>query len=226
MADAVRHCWKEEEAPPGGLTHLETAPDTTPSHPGAGANHVTLAGVLLAAGAVAMIVTRHFTYGGVLLAFSGLLDVMDDGVAAPRKRSASPHSVFLGSIADRVIEGGLLLALVWRFAADGQSGAAVLYAAALWLFALVSYERARVGLLGAATPLGGLVERAERLVALAIGLMFPPLLSAALVCVIVLTAWTAVTLFLTVRRTLAPAPTGHDRRGAARERRADLPGAD
>ena len=78
--------------------------------------------------------------------------------------------------------------------------------AVLAMSMLISYERAKAESLGFDAR-GGLMERAERLVALAFGLLFEGLLIAVLWVMLVLTIVTAVQRFVTVwSQASAPRP--------------------
>jgi CDP-diacylglycerol--glycerol-3-phosphate 3-phosphatidyltransferase len=83
---------------------------------------------------------------------------------------------------------------------------------------LISYERAKAEALGFDAR-GGLMERAERLVALAIGLLFSALLIPMLFLMLALTVFTAVQRFLKVWNQ-ASADRPNPRQQLRRERRA------
>ena len=87
---------------------------------------------------------------------------------------------------------------------------------------LISYERAKAESLGFDAR-GGLMERAERLIALGIGLLFDSVLIAVLWVMLALTLVTAVQRFVKVWQQASVArPAGHDR-AAGRPRRAARP---
>ena len=78
--------------------------------------------------------------------------------------------------------------------------------AVLALSMLISYERAKADSLGFDAR-GGVMERAERIIALGFGLLFDSLLVPVLWVMLVLTAVTAIQRFVTVwRQASAPQP--------------------
>src|SRR5207302_5253762 len=90
----------------------------------------------------------------------------------------------------------------------------------LALSMLISYERAKAESLGFDAR-GGLMERAERIIALGLGLLFPVALVGVLWVMLVLTGFTAVQRFVTVwqqasiaRPTPAPASAWRSRRSS------------
>ena len=86
------------------------------------------------------------------------------------------------------------------------------------LSSLISYQRAKAESLGLDAK-GGLMERAERIVLLCIGLLFEPLLVPVLWVMLVLTAITAVQRFVKVWRQAQVAPVTAARIEMRRSRR-------
>jgi CDP-diacylglycerol--glycerol-3-phosphate 3-phosphatidyltransferase len=88
---------------------------------------------------------------------------------------------------------------------------------------LISYERARAESLGFDAR-GGVMERAERLVAIMLGLLFEVLLVPVLIIMLVLTAYTAVQRFVKVWRqaSIERPETVRMQRRAARRRTARI----
>ena len=80
---------------------------------------------------------------------------------------------------------------------------------------LISYERAKAESLGFDAR-GGLMERAERIIALGVGLLFDSLLIAVLWVMLVLTLVTAVQRFVKVWQQASVAQAGARRRAAGR----------
>ena len=83
---------------------------------------------------------------------------------------------------------------------------------------MISYQRAKAESLGLDAK-GGLMERAERIIALCIGLLFPFLLIPMLWVMLVLTAVTAVQRFVKVWKQAAVAPVTAARIEMRRSRR-------
>jgi CDP-diacylglycerol--glycerol-3-phosphate 3-phosphatidyltransferase len=83
---------------------------------------------------------------------------------------------------------------------------------------VISYERAKAESLGLSAK-GGLMERAERIILLCLGLLFPPLLLPILWVMLVLTTVTAVQRFVKVWKQAAVAPVTAERIELRRSRR-------
>jgi CDP-diacylglycerol--glycerol-3-phosphate 3-phosphatidyltransferase len=167
--------------------------------------------------------------GLVLLAASALPDLLD-GAVAKAAGSASPRGAFFDSVADRVTDAFILGGIAWHLAATDGGTAALLPFAVLATSFLISYERAKAEALGFDAR-GGLMERAERIIAIAVGLAFPVVLVPVLWALLGLTAFTAVQRFVKVwRQASAPRPLGPSRwqtwreSAALRVARVDGPG--
>lgn len=162
---------------------------------GVTANLLTVIGVAMAAAAAVVIGAGRLQVGFALLVVAAVPDLLDGPVA----KAAGPPSrrgAFFDSTADRVTDSLLLGGVIWYFQEDGSRtamvGVAVL--AASWL---VSYQRAKAESLGFDAK-GGLMERAERLIALGVGLAIPAVLEPILWLMLVLTLATAVQRFVKV----------------------------
>ncbi len=83
---------------------------------------------------------------------------------------------------------------------------------------MISYQRAKAESLGINAK-GGLMERAERIIAICIGLLFEPLLIPILWIMLVLTSITAIQRFVKVWRQAAVAPVTAARIEMRRSRR-------
>jgi CDP-diacylglycerol--glycerol-3-phosphate 3-phosphatidyltransferase len=118
-------------------------------------------------GSVFFAVTGQFITGTVIVTLSAFTDLIDGAMARARGRS-SKFGAFLDSTCDRVADGAIFGAVAyWLGAHDRTWGAA---AALVCLVAgqVVSYAKARAEGLGMTANVG-IVERAERLVAIGIG---------------------------------------------------------
>src|SRR4051794_30056861 len=151
------------------------------------------------AGATAVaIATGHLFIGVVLLGLAALPDLFD-GAVAKASGTASQRGAFFDSVSDRVSDSLVLGGLAWYLASSRGAHAALLPFALLAVSALVSYERAKGELLGFDAK-GGLMERAERVIALSFGLVFSALLVPVLWVMLVLTTATAIQRFVKVWR--------------------------
>ena len=172
---------------------------------GLSADHLTALGVVMALGASVAIANGALRAGLLLLVLTAVPDVLD-GAVAKASGTASPRGAFFDSVADRFTDALLLGGVAWFLASTHPGRIAVLPLAVLALSMLISYERAKAESLGYDAR-GGLMERAERIIALGFGLLFDSLLIVTLWAMLVLTAVTAVQRFVTVwRQASAPLP--------------------
>lgn len=163
---------------------------------GLSADHLTLIGVAMAGAATIAIATGALRAGLLLLALSAVPDVLD-GAVAKASGTASPRGAFFDSVSDRLSDALVLGGVAWYLSAQHPGRIAVLPMAVLALSMLISYERAKAESLGLDAR-GGLMERAERIAALGLGLLFPDLLVPILWIMLTLTALTAVQRFVSV----------------------------
>jgi len=125
-------------------------------------------------------------------------DVLD-GAVAKASGTSSPRGAFFDSVVDRVSDTLVLGGLAWYLASTHSAHAAILPLAILGASNLVSYERARAESLGF-TARGGLMERAERMIAIGLGLLFSAILIPLLWLMLALTLFTAIQRFVMVWR--------------------------
>jgi CDP-diacylglycerol--glycerol-3-phosphate 3-phosphatidyltransferase len=166
---------------------------------GVKADHLTVLGVVMA-GATALAIAN----GALRLAFliglvCAFLDVLD-GAVAKASGTASPRGAFFDSVCDRVSDAFLFGGVAWYLSSQPGAGrVAVLPLAVLAVSLIISYERAKADALGYDAR-GGLMERAERLIALGLAVLFPQFMVAILWIMLALTLFTAVTRFVKVWR--------------------------
>jgi CDP-diacylglycerol--glycerol-3-phosphate 3-phosphatidyltransferase len=173
---------------------------------GIAADHLTGLGLVLAGACAVAVGTGRLGLGLALLIASALPDMLD-GAVAKASGTASPRGAFFDSVADRVSDSLVLGGIAWYLAGVDGGRAALLPFAVLAASTLISYERAKAESLGYSAR-GGLMERAERIVAVCIGLAFSTLLVPLLWVMLALTAVTAVQRFVKVwRQATAPRPT-------------------
>jgi CDP-diacylglycerol--glycerol-3-phosphate 3-phosphatidyltransferase len=188
---------------------------------GVKADHLTVLGVVMAAGAAVAIGNGAFRAGLLLLVLTALPDVLD-GAVAKASGTASPRGAFFDSVCDRVADGLLLGGVAW-YLADTDPGRIVLLPFAIYVAsAVVSYERAKADALGYDAR-GGLMERAERLALLAIGLLFGELLVPILWLMLALTTFTAGQRFVKVWRQASAELAPRPERARRRTRRSPRP---
>ncbi len=168
------------------------------------ADHLTATGLLFAVGATVAVGAGHLALGTALFICAALPD-MFDGAVAKATGTSSPRGAFFDSVADRVTDMAILGGIAFYLSGKDGGRAAMLPMAAMAVGVLVSYERARAESLGY-TAKGGLMERAERTIALMVGLAFPVLLIPVLWLLVVLTSVTAVHRFVMVWKQAAKPP--------------------
>ncbi|HEX9995123.1 MAG TPA: CDP-alcohol phosphatidyltransferase family protein [Acidimicrobiales bacterium] len=169
------------------------------------ADHLTASGLVLAVGASIAIANGALRAGLLLLVLCAVPDMLD-GAVAKASGTASPRGAFFDSVADRVTDALLFGGVAWFLASRDGGHMAVLPLAVLAASMLISYERAKAESLGFEAR-GGLMERAERIILLALGLLFDSVLAVVLAVMLVLTLVTAVQRFVKVwRQASVPRP--------------------
>jgi len=160
------------------------------------ADHLTVLGVLMAVAATVAIGAGRLRVGLVLLILTALPDVLD-GAVAKASGMASSRGAFFDSTADRLTDALLLGGVAWYLADTDPGRIVVLPLAVVAASMLISYERAKAEALGYNAK-GGLMERAERLIALGFGLFFDSVLVPILWIMLALTLVTALQRFVKV----------------------------
>ena len=165
---------------------------------GISADQLTVLGLLLSAACAVAIGRGWLFVGWCLLAASAVPDVLD-GAVAKASGTSSPRGAFFDSVVDRVSDTLVLGGVAWYLASTHSPHTALLPLAVLGASNLVSYERARAESLGF-TARGGLMERAERMIAVGLGLLFSAILVPMLWLMLALTLFTAGQRFVMVWR--------------------------
>ncbi|HUR22480.1 MAG TPA: CDP-alcohol phosphatidyltransferase family protein [Acidimicrobiales bacterium] len=162
------------------------------------ADQLTVLGLILSAACAVAIGNGWLFVGWCLLAASAVPDVLD-GAVAKASGTSSPRGAFFDSVVDRVSDTLVLGGLAWYLASTHSPHTAILPLAIVGASNLVSYERARAESLGF-TARGGLMERAERMIAIGLGLLFSFVMIPLLWLMLGLTLLTAVQRFVMVWR--------------------------
>ena len=174
------------------------------------ANQLTATGVVVSVLSALAIARGWPLLGAVLLGLSAVPDLLD-GAVAKASGTSSPRGAVFDSVADRVSDTFVLGGVAWYLASTHGAHAALLPFAVVGASNLISYERARAESLGFAAR-GGLMERAERMILLGLGMAFTALLIPALWLMLGLTLFTAVQRFVMVwRQASAPRPLARER---------------
>ena len=162
-------------------------------------DHLTILGVIVAIGAGVAIGDGRLLLGFALVILAALPDLLD-GALAKASNQVSQRGAFFDSVIDRVTDA-ILFAGVAYYYASGASGSSPLTSMVpfgiMALSAVISYERAKAESLGLDAK-GGLMERAERIILLLLGLLIEPLLLPILWVMLVLCGVTAVQRFIKV----------------------------
>ena len=155
---------------------------------------LTLLGLAFSVVTGLLVASGHLGLAVLGIVLTGVPDILD-GTVARQSGKASPRGAFFDSVCDRVSDAVLLGGVAWYLARD-SAYTPMLAFAAVALSMLISYERAKAEGLGFSAK-GGLMERAERLVLLAVGLTFDVLVPVLWVLV-ALSAFTALHRFFKV----------------------------
>lgn len=131
---------------------------------------VTVIGVVTTAAGAYAILREAFWQAGLVLVAGGIFDFLDGAVARVTGKS-SVAGAFLDSVADRVSDALVYGAIIWVFFSTGDELTAGVALASFVMAQLTSYIRAKAESLGFSCKVG-LMERAERVVLVIIGLVF------------------------------------------------------
>ncbi len=163
---------------------------------GVTADLLTLLGVVFSLIAGVLIVSGHLLLGVVAVVLAGVPDLLD-GPVAKALHATSKRGAFIDSFSDRVSDFILFGSLAWYYIDRRDSTMALVSFACYGMASFISYQRAKAELLGFNAK-GGLMERAERVLMLAIGLAIASLLPYVLIFILLASAVTVVQRFLKV----------------------------
>jgi CDP-diacylglycerol--glycerol-3-phosphate 3-phosphatidyltransferase len=147
-------------------------------------NTLTWCALAISLIAAATIATNHPIIAGFLVLISGLFDILD-GALARSTNQATRFGALLDSTFDRISDAILLLGLLVFYIPSGGTMEIVLVFLALIASFLTSYIRARAEGIGINCPVG-LFTRTERVIILALGLLFSPLYSYSIIIALLL----------------------------------------
>ena len=196
------------------------------------ADILTMMGIVMAGAAAVVIGAGYLRVGLLFLILTGIPDALD-GAVAKASGTSSVRGAFLDSVSDRFTDSLIFFGIIWYLAGNEPGHTMMLGVAVLIGASLISYERAKAESLGFDAK-GGIMERAERFIALGVGLLFPEILVPVLWLMLVLTAVTALQRFVKVwkqataarpdlirepRRTRRRSRPSSERRGRLQSRR-------
>jgi CDP-diacylglycerol--glycerol-3-phosphate 3-phosphatidyltransferase len=136
-------------------------------------NTLTWCALVVSLIAAATIATNHPIIGGFLVLISGLFDILD-GALARLTNQTTRFGALLDSTFDRISDAVILLGILVLYVGGGDITVIILIFLALIVSLLTSYVRARSEGIGINCPVG-LFTRTERVIILALGLLFSPL---------------------------------------------------
>ena len=180
-------------------------------------DHLTIVGLVVGAAAAVAIGAGELRIGLVLAILAALPDLLD-GALARASGAASQRGAFFDSTVDRITDALLMGGIAWHLASTESAHMAMLPFAVMGVSSLISYQRAKAESLGLEAK-GGLLERAERIVLICLGLLFEVLLIPLLWVMLVLSCVTAVQRFVKVGRHADVAPVTLARIELRRSRR-------
>ena len=160
------------------------------------ADVVTIIGIIMAIAASVSIAFGSLRLGFLLLIMTGISDALD-GPVAKASGAASLRGAFFDSVSDRLTDALLLGGIAWFLIGDEPGYTVMLPVSVMFVSLLISYQRAKAESLGLDAK-GGLMERAERFIVLAIGLLFSEALIVILWIMLVLSSFTAAQRFVKV----------------------------
>lgn len=143
------------------------------------ANMLTITGLFFGIAAGILIALNHLKLAGILILVGGIFDLMDGAVARVNKVT-NPFGALLDSVVDRYSEGAVFVGLAIYFmrsplGIDKKITGLALTCLGLISAFLVSYVRARAEGLNVECKVG-IMQRPERIVVIAAGILFRNLL--------------------------------------------------
>ena len=163
---------------------------------GVTANALTATGIVIAGIGSVFIGQGRLFLGFIFLILTGLPDALD-GAVAKASGTSSVRGAFLDSVSDRVTDILLFCGIAWYLASNESGRIMMLPVAVMGAAMLISYQRAKAESLGFDAK-GGVMERAERFIVLALGLLISDILIPVLWVMLILTLITAIQRFIKV----------------------------
>jgi CDP-diacylglycerol--glycerol-3-phosphate 3-phosphatidyltransferase len=163
---------------------------------GVTANALTATGIVIAGIGSVFIGQGRLFLGFIFLILTGLPDALD-GAVAKASGTSSVRGAFLDSVSDRVTDILLFCGIAWYLASNEPGRIMMLPVAVMGAAMLISYQRAKAESLGFDAK-GGIMERAERFIVLALGLLISNILIPVLWVMLILTLVTAIQRFIKV----------------------------
>ena len=180
-------------------------------------DHLTIAGLVLGVVSALLVASGRLIAGLCVVILAALPDLLD-GALAKAQNASSQRGAYFDSVIDRVTDAFMFGGLAWYLGERHGAKLAVLPYAVMAVSSVISYQRAKAESLGLNAK-GGLMERAERVILLCLGLLFSRILVPILWLMLVLTTITAIQRFVKVWKQAAVAPVTAARIEMRRNRR-------
>jgi CDP-diacylglycerol--glycerol-3-phosphate 3-phosphatidyltransferase len=172
---------------------------------GFSADVLTASGLVFACATAWAIAEGHHHLAVILLTATGFHDMFDGPVAKASHR-ASQRGSFFDSVVDRLSDAVLLGGAAFYLTAHHHGQLVMLPFAIMTTTFMISYQRSKAESLGLEAK-GGLMERAERMILLGVGLLASQIFIPVLWLMLILTAMTAAGRFWRVWQVAArPSP--------------------
>ena len=133
-------------------------------------NVITILGFIICCISAYYISSGNFLIGGLLVLFSGFMDIFD-GALARKMNLITDKGAFLDSTFDRLSEAIVLIGLIYFFSNINETNYVLLTSLSLVFSLLISYLRARIEGLGYNSK-SGFFTRPERVLVVSLGLIF------------------------------------------------------
>ena len=167
-------------------------------------DHLTILGVLVAVGAALAIGAGMLYLGFALVILAAIPDLLD-GALAKASNQASQRGAFFDSVIDRLTDAVIFAGVAYYYMNGHNPRLGMVAFGILGFSLIISYERAKAESLGLEAK-GGLMERAERILLLELGLLVHVILLPILWVMLALCLVTAVQRFIKVWQQAAVTP--------------------
>jgi len=167
-------------------------------------DHLTVLGVLISIGAAFAIGAGNLYLGFALVILAAIPDLLD-GALAKASNQASQRGAFFDSVIDRFTDSIIFGGVAYYYMNGDDPRLGMVPFGILGLSLIISYQRAKAESLGLEAK-GGLMERAERIILLLLGLLVHAILLPILWIMLALCAVTAVQRFIKVWKQAAVTP--------------------
>lgn len=167
-------------------------------------DHLTILGVLISVGAALAIGAGNLYLGFALVILAAIPDLLD-GALAKASNQASQRGAFFDSVIDRLTDAIIFAGVAYYYMNGDDPRLGMVPFGILGFSLIISYQRAKAESLGLEAK-GGLMERAERIILLLLGLLIHAILLPILWIMLALCAVTAVQRFIKVWKQAAVTP--------------------